>query len=174
MSLITVLKLRQLRPCDATSGVVSRLPEGCTSDMLQFDVRIPTKLWNVIVDRYAVSVANGDRRYSSVTLLPVRNIRDLSVPAGMLRWLSRHLPVGHHCAQNAVLVNHVLEEEFRRYGLATTYLTVSFDGQDNFNLGVVLEGLTGSGSGRVIYDARCLSTIYERPSDLAVSYIINI
>lgn len=171
-SQITVLKLRQLKPCEITSNVVSRLPEGCTEDMLQFNVSIPTKLWEVIVDKQAAAVVDGDGGYTSVTLRPARDIRDLSVRASTLRWLSRHL-TGLHCLQNAVLVNPV-SEEFSRYGLTTKYLTASFDDQDNFNLGVVLEGLTGSGVGRVIFDARCLSTISMRPTAVAVSYTINI
>lgn len=171
-SQITVLKLRQLKPCEITSRVVRRLPEGCTEDMLQFNVSIPAELWKVIVDRQATAVVDGDRGYTSVTLLPVRDIRDLSVSVGTLRWLSRHL-TGLHCLESAVLVNPV-SEEFSRYGLATTYLTVSFDGAGNFNLGVMLKGLTGSDAGRVIFDAQCLSTISRRPTALAVSYIINI
>lgn len=174
-SQITVLKARQLKSCEYTSSVVSRLPEGCTAGVLQFNVSIPTKLWKIIVDRQARAVvAAGARRYSSVTLFPVRDIRDLSVSDGALGLLSRHIPVGLHCVQNAVLVNPVLEEEFSSYGLTILYLSVSFDDPDNFNLGIVLEGLTGSGVGRVIFDARCLSTISMRPSALAVSYIINI
>lgn len=172
MSAITVLKLRQLKPCEITSSVVRRLPEGCTEDMLQFNVSIPTKLWKFIVDRQATAVVDGDRGYTSVTLLPARDIRYLSVSVGTLRWLSRHL-TGLHCLHSAVLVNPV-SEEFGRYGLATKYFTVSFDGSGNFNLGVVLEGLTDSGVGRVIFDARCLSTISMRPTALAVSYTINI
>lgn len=174
VSPITVLKLQQLKPCEVTSSVVSRLPEGCTEDVLQFNVSIPTKLWKVIVDRQATAVVDGDsdRGYTSVMLLPARDIRDLSVSVGTLRWLSRHL-AGIHCLQNAVLVNPI-SEEFSRYGLATTYLTVSFDYTGNFNLGVMLKGLTGSDAGRVIFDARCLSTISMRPTALAVSYIINI
>ena len=174
-SQITVLQLRQLKPCEGTESVVSRLPEGCTADMLQFNVSIPTKLWKVIVDRQAAAVADSARRYSSVTLFPVRDIRDLSVSNGVLGWLSRRIPAGLHCVQNAVFVRPVSEEEFSSYGLTTSYLSVSFDGPDNFNLNIVLEGLTGSGVGRAVFDvSRFPDVLTERPSGALVSYIINI
>lgn len=173
MSAITVLKLRQLKTCDATSSVVSRLPIGCTAGMLQFNVSIPTKLWKVIVDRQAAAVADSARRYSSVSLLPVRDIRDISVTSGAIGLLSRHLPPGLY-VYNAVFVNPVSEEEFCSYGLAIPYLTVSV-GPDNFNIGVGLRGLTGSGTGSAIFTvSRFPHLLTERPLGALVSYTINI
>lgn len=170
----TVLKLRHLKQCDATSKVVSRLPRGCAADMLQFNVSIPTKLWKVLVGRQAMAVSDGPRGYGSVVLLPVRDIRDLSVSTGVLSRLSISIPAGL-CVPDAVLVNPVSEEEFRSYGLKISYITVSFVGTDNFNLGIVLEGLTGSGAGRAIFDARRFADLLsERPTGALVSYVINI
>lgn len=174
VSQIAVLKLRQLKSCDATSRVVSRLPGGCAADMLQFNVSIPTKLWKVLVGRQAMAVAEGSRGYGSVVLIPARDIRDLSVSTGVLSRLSRHIPTGL-CVSDAVFVNPVSREEFSRYGLKVAYLTVSFAGPDNFNLGIILEGLTGYGDGRAIFDASLFADLLsDRPSGALVSYVINI
>lgn len=174
-SQITVLKMRQPRPCCATSSAISRLPGGCHVGMLQFNISIPTKLWKVIVDRQARAVADVARSYNNVMLLPVRDIRYLSVSNGALSRLSSHIPTGVYCVQNAVLIKPVLEEEFRSYGLEVSYLTVSFDGPDNFTLGISLRGLIGSGDGRVIFDVgRFPDLLTERPSGALVSYTINI
>ena len=171
-SKITALKLRQLKQCDDTSRVVSRLPAGCTAGMLQFNVSIPTELWKAIAARQAVAVADGIRRYNSITLLPARDIRDVSVSNGALGLLSRHF-TGGLGAYNAVFVNPV-SEEFRSYGLTISYLTVSF-GSDNFNIGVVIRGLAGYGDGMAIFTvSRFPHLLTERPSGALVSYVINI
>ena len=171
-SQITVLKARQLKQHESTSRVVSLLPEGFAEDMLKFDVRIPTKLWEAIVARQGMAVAAGDRMYTSVTLLTVRDIRDLSVPASIPIMISSRDTAGI-CVPDTVLINPVYEE-FSRYGLTTRSITVWFDGKGAFNLGVEIQGLVGSESGRVVFDVRCLSNISMRPSTLAVSYIINV
>ena len=173
-SQITVLKMRKLKMCDATLRTVGRLPEGyCTDGVLQFNISIPTELWKVIVARQAVAVADGIRRYNSITLLPARDIRDVSVSNGALGLLSRHF-TGGLCAYNAVFVNPVSEEEFRSYGLTISHLTVSF-GSDNFNIDVVLRGLTGHGDGRAVFSvSRFPHLLTERPTGALVSYVINI
>ena len=165
--------MRQLRMCDTTLSTVIRLPVGCAESILRFNISIPAGLWKVIVDRQAAAVADGVRSYNSVTLLPVRDIRDISVTSGAIGLLSRHLPPGL-CVHNATFVQPVSEEEFRSYGLSISYITVSF-GAGNFNIGVVLRGLTGSGTGRVIFSVnRFPHLLTERPSGALVSYVINI
>lgn len=173
-SQITVLKLRQLKMCDVTSNAVSRLPTGCTAGMLQFNISIPTELWKVIVDRQALATSDGARRYNHITLLPSRDIRDVSVSNGALGLLSRHLTVGLH-VHDAAFVQPVLEEEFRSYGLTISYISVSF-GPDNFNIGVALGGLTGPAVGGVaVFSVDCFPHLLtERPSGALVSCTINV
>ena len=172
-SKITVLKLRQLKQCDDTSRVVSRLPAGCTAGMLQFNVSIPTELWKIIVDRQTKAVADSARRYGSVTILPTRDIRDVSANRGVIGLLSRHIRSGLH-VYNAAFVQPVSEEEFRSYGLTISHLTVSF-GSDNFNIGVVLGGPTGSDVGSAIFAvSRFPDVLTERPSGALVSCTINV
>lgn len=176
-SQITVLKLRQLKQCDITSRVVSRLPGGCTEDLLKFNVSIPTKLWKVIMDRRDMAVRDVSRRYASVSLLPVRDVRDLSVSDGTIGLLSRHIPTGLYCFPNAVLVKPVSAEEFSRYGLRTSYVMMAFDDPDDFNISVVVEGLTesGVGVGRAIFTVgRFPDVLTERPLGALVSYTINV
>ena len=69
------------------------------------------------------------------------------------------------------VVNPVSEEEFQCYGLKrVAYSLYHLSVPDNFNLGIVLEGLTGSGAGRAIFDARRFADLLRDLGGL-VSYI---
>lgn len=176
-SKITVLKLRQLKPCGSTSNMLHNLhlpsDEGSGEHMFQFDVKIPARLWKSILERRKLV---QQRPYYSTQLLLERARSadtiiaryDPDVVSGLMR---EHV---HSTIYSAVYITPVNAELFDRFDISITRGVVLFRSPEIINFNVVLHG--PHRTMEVIYDVSDFPSplIGERPPGAIVSYTIDI
>lgn len=177
MSQITVLKLRQLKPCDYTDRMLNSLleVEGFGERMFQFNVKIPTKLWKALLRRRNL-VADGNSGYiTNLTLGQARPESDITTTFFGdeidLDFLNDCSPVRHDMP-GAVYVTPVDAELFDRFDIRVLRCVVLFRSPTVINFNVVLTGI-GDYVIEAIFDVSDFP-LTGRPPGALVSYTINI
>lgn len=180
MSQITVLKLRQLKPCEDTDRMLNSLPEvvqGFGERMFQFNVKIPTKLWKALLRRRNL-VADGNSGYiTNLTLGQARPESDITTTFFGdeidLDFLNDRSPV-QRVMPGAVYVTPVDAELFDRFDIRVLRCAVVFRSPAVINLNVILGGI-GDSIVEAIFNVRDFPDVLAgRPSGALVSYTINI
>lgn len=176
-SKITVLKLRQLKPCGSTTNMLQRLPsiEGFGEHMFQFDVKIPTKLWKSILERRKLvqqrpyyTTQLSLEQASSVDTINARY--DPDVVSDLMRD-----PV-QYTIFNAVHITPVNAELFNRFDISIIRGAVIFRAPEIINFNVVLGESFHCRSMEAIYDVSYFPSplLAERPPGAIISYTIDI
>ena len=172
---LTTLKLRSLKPCGSTYGMLHSLPsiEGFGEHMFQFDVKIPARLWKSILERRKLV---QQRPYYSTQLLleqassadAITARYDPNVVSGLMRDPIRST------IYNAVHITPVNAELFDRFDISIMRGVVIFRAPEIINFNVVLNGAPMTVE--AIYDVSDFPSplIGERPPGAIVSYTINI
>lgn len=180
MSQITVLKLRQLKPCGYTTEMLNSLLDiqGFGESMFQFDVKIPTKLWKALLRRRNL-VVDGRCCTTYVTLGQVHTENDIDIRTyedeSVLDILNVSSSYVRHNMHSAVYVTPVNTELFDRFGIRVLRCVALFRGHNIINLNVALSGIAGSSAVEAIFDVSYFPGLpSERPSGALVSYTINI
>lgn len=144
--------------------------------MFQFDVKIPTKLWKALLRRRKLATANccatclelGQARpESDITTTFFGDEIDLDF-LNASSYVRRVMP-------GVVYISPVETELFDRFDISVQYGAVVFRSPDIINFNVVLTGI-GDSVIEAIFDVSRFPSlpIGERPSDVVVSYNINV
>ena len=173
-SKITVLKLRQLKPCGFTSHMLHRLPsiEGFGEHMFQFDVKIPTKLWKSILERRKL-VQQRPYYTTQLAFEPARSADTITARYDVDGISGAMCDSIQSTIYDAVHITPVNAELFDRFDIRILRGVVLFRSPEVINFNVVL------------YCNRTLEAIYdvsdfpdqpigERPPGAIVSYTINV
>lgn len=174
-SKITVLKLRQLKPCGSTTNMLHNLPsiEGFGEHMFQFDVKIPTKLWKSILERRKLV---RQRPYYTTQLALEQAISTDAITArydaDVVGGAMRESIQSTIC--NAVHITPVDAELFDRFDIDIVRGVVLFRSPEIINFNVVLHSIHRSME--VIYDVSYFPAplLGERPPGAIISYTIDI
>lgn len=178
---LTTLRLRQLKPCDSTSRMLNSLPDvqGFGERMFQFDVKIPSKLWQTILQRRKL-VADGNSNYATnLTLGQSLTEHDIDIRTyedeNALDILNSNAPV-RSILHRSAHVTPVDTELFDRFDIRVLRSVVLFRSPSIININVILCGI-GGGSSTVeaIFDVRHFpELVTERPAGAIFSYTINV
>lgn len=174
-----MLKLRQLKPCDFTDGMLNSLPDiqGFGERMFQFDVKIPTKLWKAILRRRNLVAAGTIGYLTNLTLEQAHTENDIDIRTyedeDVLNILNDNSYVRHNM-HSAVYVTPVDTELFDRFDIRVLRCVALFRSPAVINLNVILGGI-GDSIVEAIFNVRDFPDVLTgRPSGALVSYTINI
>ena len=174
---LTTLKLRSLKPCESTTGMLNSLPDiqGFGESMFRFDVKIPTKLWKSLLSRRKL-VADGRYYNTCLELEQARTENDIAIipynDESTLSGLNVSSPL-QGVMPNAVYIAPVDAELFDRFDIRVLRAVALFRSPDIINFNVVLHGIRDY-SIEAIFDASRFPNLTERPPGALVSYTINI
>ena len=180
---LTTLKLRQLKPCALTDRMLNSLPDDIQwfgEGMFQFDVKIPTKLWKVLLRRRTLMSEGNSNYATNLTLGQARTERienDMGTwtyeDAAVLDILDASSPV-RRVMPGAVYVSPLYTELFDRFDISVLRSVVLFLSPDIINFNVVLHMGCSSTTVEAIFDVRYFPFPTERPHGALVSFTINV
>lgn len=177
---LTTLKLRHLKPCECTSRMLNSLPDiqGFGERMFQFDVKIPTKLWQAILRRRKLVAYGNSNCATHLTLCQAFTENDIDIRTyedeSAIDILNDRSYV-RHVLHRSVHVAPADTELFDRFDIRVLRSVVLFRSPSIININVILCGIGGSSTVEAIFDVSCFpELVTERPSGALVSYTINV